>query len=77
MPRPDAASESSAPARTSDCDFDVPPTEAVICSQLRFQLTCASAADSKWLCDLLNRLRTPFHTHTKLNEDDSISLIWR
>jgi hypothetical protein len=42
----------------------------------RFRLTCASAANSKWLCDLLNRLGTPFHTHTK-NEDNSISLVWR
>jgi poly-gamma-glutamate synthesis protein (capsule biosynthesis protein) len=43
----------------------------------RFRLNRASAEDSQWLCDLLNRLGAPFDTRTRLNNDHSLTLQWR
>jgi poly-gamma-glutamate capsule biosynthesis protein CapA/YwtB (metallophosphatase superfamily) len=42
----------------------------------RFQLQRASAADAKWLCDLLNELGQRFGTASKLGEDNSLMLEW-
>jgi poly-gamma-glutamate synthesis protein (capsule biosynthesis protein) len=42
----------------------------------RFRLENASAADSKWLCDLLNELDKPFGTALRLQEDNSLRLGW-
>ena len=42
----------------------------------RFRLQCASAADSLWLCDLLNGLGKPFGTSVRL-EEDSMMLEWQ
>ena len=42
----------------------------------RFRLERASAADAKWLCNLLNELGKPFKTVTKLEEDNSLTLEW-
>jgi poly-gamma-glutamate synthesis protein (capsule biosynthesis protein) len=42
----------------------------------RFRLQRASAADSKWLCDLLNKLGAKFNTRVKLQSDNSLMLEW-
>jgi poly-gamma-glutamate capsule biosynthesis protein CapA/YwtB (metallophosphatase superfamily) len=44
---------------------------------LRFQLQRASAADARWLCDLLNKLGAKFNTRVKLQSDNSLTLEWR
>jgi poly-gamma-glutamate synthesis protein (capsule biosynthesis protein) len=38
----------------------------------RFRLERASAADTKWLCNLLNELGKPFGTALRLQEDNSL-----
>jgi poly-gamma-glutamate capsule biosynthesis protein CapA/YwtB (metallophosphatase superfamily) len=38
----------------------------------RFRLERASAADAKWLCNLLNELGKPFSTVLRLQEDNSL-----
>ena len=38
----------------------------------RFRLERASAADAKWLCNLLNELGKPFGTALRLQEDNSL-----
>jgi poly-gamma-glutamate synthesis protein (capsule biosynthesis protein) len=38
----------------------------------RFSLKHASAADARWLCDLMNRLSTPFDTGVQLEKEKSI-----
>src|SRR5437764_8607098 len=43
----------------------------------RFRLERASAADAKWLCNLLNQLGAPFATQTHLEDDDSLTLHWQ
>ncbi|HZF38396.1 MAG TPA: CapA family protein [Blastocatellia bacterium] len=43
----------------------------------RFRLNRASAEDSQWLCDLLNRLGAPFDTRAQLESDHSLTLQWR
>jgi poly-gamma-glutamate synthesis protein (capsule biosynthesis protein) len=43
----------------------------------RFRLNRASAEDSQWLCDLLNRLGAPFNTRAQLERDHSLSLQWQ
>jgi poly-gamma-glutamate capsule biosynthesis protein CapA/YwtB (metallophosphatase superfamily) len=43
----------------------------------RFRLERPSAADARQLCDLLNTLGTPFDTHARLDEDNSMILEWR
>jgi poly-gamma-glutamate capsule biosynthesis protein CapA/YwtB (metallophosphatase superfamily) len=43
----------------------------------RFRLNRASAADAKWLCDLLNRLGAPFGTQVRLEDDFRLSLRWQ
>jgi poly-gamma-glutamate capsule biosynthesis protein CapA/YwtB (metallophosphatase superfamily) len=43
----------------------------------RFRLNRASAEDSQWLCDLLNRLGAPFETRAQLEDDNSLTLQWR
>jgi len=43
----------------------------------RFRLNRASAEDSQWLCDLLNRLGAPFDTRAQLEDDNSLTLQWR
>ncbi len=43
----------------------------------RFRLNRASARDSRWLCDLLNRLGAPFDTRTQMESDHSLTLQWR
>ncbi|PYI96292.1 MAG: poly-gamma-glutamate biosynthesis protein [Verrucomicrobia bacterium] len=40
----------------------------------RFRLERASAADSKWLCDLLNKLGAKFNTRVNLQNDNSLVL---
>jgi poly-gamma-glutamate capsule biosynthesis protein CapA/YwtB (metallophosphatase superfamily) len=42
----------------------------------RFQLTGVSAADAKWLCDLLNRLGAPVGTQVELGGDNRMCLRW-
>jgi len=42
----------------------------------RFRLQRASAADAKWLSDLLNKLGTKFNTRVKLQSDNSLKLEW-
>jgi poly-gamma-glutamate capsule biosynthesis protein CapA/YwtB (metallophosphatase superfamily) len=43
----------------------------------RFRLERASAADAKWLCNLLNELGNRFGTAATLQEDNSLMLEWR
>jgi poly-gamma-glutamate synthesis protein (capsule biosynthesis protein) len=40
----------------------------------RFQPNRASEPDTRWLCDLLNRLGAPFGTQVHLESDNSLSL---
>ena len=40
----------------------------------RFRLERASAADAKWLCDLLNKLGAKFNTRVKLQNDNNLKL---
>ena len=40
----------------------------------RFRLEHASAADTEWLCALLNRLGAPFETHVELTADKKLTL---
>jgi poly-gamma-glutamate capsule biosynthesis protein CapA/YwtB (metallophosphatase superfamily) len=42
----------------------------------RFRLERASAADAKWLCNLLNELGERFGTTLRLEEDNSLTLEW-
>jgi poly-gamma-glutamate synthesis protein (capsule biosynthesis protein) len=42
----------------------------------RFRLERASAADARWLCDLLNKLGAKFNTRVKLQNDNSLKLEW-
>ena len=42
----------------------------------RFRLEHASAADTAWLCDLLNKLSGSFGTQTHLKDDKSLALEW-
>jgi poly-gamma-glutamate synthesis protein (capsule biosynthesis protein) len=42
----------------------------------RFRLERASAADARWLCDLLNKLGAKFDTRVKLQNDNSLKLEW-
>jgi poly-gamma-glutamate capsule biosynthesis protein CapA/YwtB (metallophosphatase superfamily) len=66
------------------CFVDVDPREGrllkarlVPMQVRRFRLNRASAEDSQWLCDLLNRLSAPFDTRAQLNSDHSLTLLWR
>jgi poly-gamma-glutamate synthesis protein (capsule biosynthesis protein) len=43
----------------------------------RFRLERASAADAKWLCNLLNQLGKQFSTGATLEKDNSLILEWR
>ncbi len=43
----------------------------------RFRLERRSAADAKWLCNLLNALGKPFGTALRSQEDNSLKLEWR
>jgi hypothetical protein len=43
----------------------------------RFRLERASAADGKWLCNLLNQLGVQFSTGATLEKDNSLILEWR
>jgi poly-gamma-glutamate capsule biosynthesis protein CapA/YwtB (metallophosphatase superfamily) len=43
----------------------------------RFRLERASAADAKWLCNLLNELGARFSTGARLETDNSLMLQWR
>jgi poly-gamma-glutamate capsule biosynthesis protein CapA/YwtB (metallophosphatase superfamily) len=43
----------------------------------RFRLERALAADTKWLCNLLNQFGAKFSTRAKLESDDSLVLEWR
>jgi poly-gamma-glutamate synthesis protein (capsule biosynthesis protein) len=42
----------------------------------RFKLERASAADAKWLCNLLNQLGERFSTASTLQKDNSLTLEW-
>ena len=42
----------------------------------RFRLERASAADARWLCDLLNTLGKQFGTSPRLKKDNSMMLKW-
>jgi poly-gamma-glutamate capsule biosynthesis protein CapA/YwtB (metallophosphatase superfamily) len=43
----------------------------------RFRLERASAADAKWVCNLLNELGERLGTALRLEEDNSLTLDWR
>jgi poly-gamma-glutamate synthesis protein (capsule biosynthesis protein) len=43
----------------------------------RFRLERVSAADAKWLCNLLNQLGAPFSTGATLEKDNSLTLEWQ
>jgi poly-gamma-glutamate capsule biosynthesis protein CapA/YwtB (metallophosphatase superfamily) len=43
----------------------------------RFQLERASAADAKWVCNLLNQLGERLGTASTLEKDNSLTLDWR
>jgi poly-gamma-glutamate synthesis protein (capsule biosynthesis protein) len=43
----------------------------------RFRLKRASAEDSLWLCELLNRLGAPFNTRARLEDDHILTLQWK
>jgi poly-gamma-glutamate capsule biosynthesis protein CapA/YwtB (metallophosphatase superfamily) len=43
----------------------------------RFRLNRASAADARWLCDLINRLGAPSGTQARLEADNSMTIVWR
>jgi poly-gamma-glutamate synthesis protein (capsule biosynthesis protein) len=43
----------------------------------RLRLNRASAEDSQWLCDLLNRLGAPFDTGAQLESDHTLTLQWQ
>jgi poly-gamma-glutamate capsule biosynthesis protein CapA/YwtB (metallophosphatase superfamily) len=43
----------------------------------RFRLERASAADARWLCNLLNQLGKQFSTGATLEKDNSLILEWR
>jgi poly-gamma-glutamate capsule biosynthesis protein CapA/YwtB (metallophosphatase superfamily) len=49
-------------------------TRLVPLQSRRFRLRRVSAADAKWLCDLLNTLGVPFATQVELNDDNSMIL---
>ena len=42
-----------------------------------FKLERASAADARWLCNLLNQLGAQFSTGATLEKDNSLILEWR
>jgi len=42
----------------------------------RFRLGHTSAADTRWICDLLNRLGELFGNQTRMTQDDSLILEW-
>jgi poly-gamma-glutamate synthesis protein (capsule biosynthesis protein) len=42
----------------------------------RFRLERASAADTKWFCNLLNELGERFSTASRLQKDNSLTLAW-
>ena len=42
----------------------------------RFRLERASAADARWLCDLLNEIGKRFGTAARLEGDNSLTLAW-
>ncbi|MBI1916180.1 MAG: CapA family protein [Planctomycetes bacterium] len=52
-------------------------TRLVPMQSRRFRLNRASAADTKWLCDLLNTLGTPLGTQVRLEGDDTLALRWQ
>ena len=43
----------------------------------RFRLEGVSAADAKWLCNLLNQLGVQFSAGATLEKDNSLILQWR
>ena len=43
----------------------------------RFRLYRASAADARWLRDLLNSIGAPLGTHVQLEGDNSMTLRWQ
>jgi poly-gamma-glutamate capsule biosynthesis protein CapA/YwtB (metallophosphatase superfamily) len=43
----------------------------------RFRLNRASAEDSQWLCDLLNRLGKPFGAQAQMESNHSLTLRWQ
>jgi poly-gamma-glutamate synthesis protein (capsule biosynthesis protein) len=43
----------------------------------QFRLNRASAEDSLWLCELLNRLGAPLNTRAQLEDDHSLTLQWQ
>jgi poly-gamma-glutamate capsule biosynthesis protein CapA/YwtB (metallophosphatase superfamily) len=43
----------------------------------RFRLNRASAEDSQWICDLLNRLGAPFDTRAQSDGDHGLTLQWQ
>jgi poly-gamma-glutamate synthesis protein (capsule biosynthesis protein) len=51
-------------------------TRLVAVQMRRFRLVRAPAADTEWLCTLLNRLGAPFRTRVKLAEDKRMTLKW-
>jgi len=50
------------------------PARLVPMQMQRFRLEHASAADARWLCELLNELGAPFGTQARVIEDDTLIL---
>ncbi|HWN65026.1 MAG TPA: CapA family protein, partial [Candidatus Binatus sp.] len=63
-------------------DLDLRNSQLVSARLVPMQMRCfrlehASAADTEWLCVLLNRLGAPFETHVELTADKKLTLKWR
>lgn len=58
------------------CSGELITSHLVPMRMRRFRLERASAADAKWLCNLLNELGERFGTGTRLEEDNRLMLQW-
>jgi poly-gamma-glutamate capsule biosynthesis protein CapA/YwtB (metallophosphatase superfamily) len=58
------------------CSGELMTSQLVPMHMRRFRLERASAADAKWLCNLLNELGERFDTGTRLEEDNRLILQW-
>jgi poly-gamma-glutamate synthesis protein (capsule biosynthesis protein) len=59
------------------CNGELIAARLVPMRMRRFKLERASAADARWLCNLLNQLGTQFSTGATLEKDNSLILEWR
>ena len=60
----------------NSCSGELIAARLVPMRMRRFRLDRASAADAKWLCNLLNQLGKPFATGVTLEKDNSFTLAW-